>query len=358
MHDSNKQPTLQRFLVTLAAFIIVVAGMRAAGPILVPFLLAVFISVICAPPLFWLKNKGVPTSLSVLILVTGILVIGLAIAALAGTSVNSFSQNLPAYQVRLKEMTQAVLSWLGGKGINIHDQSLIDAFDPGAAMRLAARILNGLKGMLTNGFLILFTVIFILFEASGFSAKLKVMVKNPDASLSFFDTFISNIQRYIAIKTLVSLATGIAIAIWLAMLGVDFPLLWGILAFLLNFIPNIGSIIAAVPSILLALIQLGPGQALFAGMGYVVVNVIMGSVVEPRFLGRHLGLSTLVVFLSLIFWGWVLGPVGMLLSVPLTMTLKIAMDSTEDTRWIGILLGSNGSLNSTEEVVLNSKNEE
>ena len=143
-----------------------------------------------------------------------------------------------------------------------------------------------------------------------------------------------------AIKTLISLVTGIFITIWLTIIGVDYPLLWGLLAFALNYVPNIGSIIAALPAVLLAIIQLGLMRALLAAAGYIVINLLMGSVVEPRFMGRGLGLSTLVVFLSLLFWGWILGPVGMLLSVPLTITAKIALDSRDETRWIAVLLGS------------------
>ena len=154
-----------------------------------------------------------------------------------------------------------------------------------------------------------------------------------------FRGFIESFNRYLALKTLFSLATGVVIGIWLAVLGVDFALLWGLLAFLLNFVPNIGSIIAAIPAIFLAFIQLGWGPALLTCLGYIVVNVVFGSILEPKFMGRRLGLSTLVVFLSLVFWGWVLGPVGMVLSVPLTMIVKIAMESNEDTRWIAILLG-------------------
>ena len=179
-------------------------------------------------------------------------------------------------------------------------------------------------------------------EASPDYAYLDVTAILGDAedALTNFDTFINNVKHYMAIKTVVSLATGIVIAIWLAVIGVDFPVLWGLLAFFLNYVPNIGSIIAAIPAVLLATLQLGIVQALTAAAGYIVVNMVVGGVIEPRFMGRGLGLSTLVVFLSLIFWGWVLGPVGMLLSVPLTMTIKIALNSSEDTRWLAVLLGS------------------
>ena len=126
----------------------------------------------------------------------------------------------------------------------------------------------------------------------------------------------------------------------LALIGVDYPVLWGALAFLLNFIPNIGSIIAAVPPVLLALIQLGVAQAALVAGGFLVINMAIGNFLEPRYMGQGLGLSTLVVFLSLVFWGWVLGPVGMLLSVPLTIAVKIALEVRPDTRWMAIMLGS------------------
>jgi predicted PurR-regulated permease PerM len=143
-----------------------------------------------------------------------------------------------------------------------------------------------------------------------------------------------------AIQTVISLATGACVAIFLTIMGVDYPLLWGVLAFLLNYIPNIGSIMAALPPVLLTIIQFGLGRAVGVAIGYLVINMTIGNVISPHLMGRGLGLSTLVVFLSLIFWGWILGPVGMLLSVPLTMTVKIALESSEDTRWIAILLGS------------------
>jgi predicted PurR-regulated permease PerM len=151
--------------------------------------------------------------------------------------------------------------------------------------------------------------------------------------------FVDDVKQYVALKTVTSLATGVLIAVWLTLLGVDFALLWGVLAFALNYVPNIGSIIAAIPALMLAMVQFGIVKTLIAAGGYVVVNTVVGSGIEPRLMGRGLGLSTLVVFMSLLFWGWLLGPVGMLLSVPLTITAKIALDSREDTRWLAVLLG-------------------
>ena len=142
-----------------------------------------------------------------------------------------------------------------------------------------------------------------------------------------------------AIKTVVSLAVGVTVAVWLAIMGVNYPTLWGLLAFVLNYVPNIGSIIAAVPAILLTFLMFDIFKAVIVTIGYLVINVVMGNIIEPKFMGQRLGLSPLVVFLSLLFWGWVLGPVGMLLSVPLTMTAKIALDTREDMRWLSVLLG-------------------
>jgi AI-2 transport protein TqsA len=326
-------------VIATAACVVIIAGMKAATVVLVPFLLSAFIAIISAPPMFWLQRKGVASILAVLIVVLITLGLAVLVGTLVGQSINDFSQDLPLYQAKIKEQTTALLAYASRLGIDTTSLAITEVFDPGAAMKLAAAVLNGLGNVLTNGFLILMTVIFILLEAASFPAKLQAIKGAPDASLTRWEHFLNHVKQYMAIKTWVSLATGVLIAVWVAVLGVDYPLLWGLLAFALNYVPNIGSIIAAVPAVLLALVQVGAIKALLLAGGYVAVNLIMGNAIEPRFMGKGLGLSTLVVFLSLLFWGWVLGPVGMLLSVPLTITAKIALDSREDTRWLAVLLG-------------------
>ncbi len=332
-----------RILITLAAFVVVVAGMRAAEPLLTPFLLSALIAMICTPPLFWLQHKKVPTSLAVLIVVCGVMVIGLLLATFVGSSLNDFATAAPAYQARLKEETISLFAWLGNFGINVSNQILIEYFDPAKALQMIAASLKQLGGVLTNTFLILLTVIFILLEASGFPAKLRAALEDPESALPRFAQISASVKNYLSIKTVFSLITGLLVTVWLLILDVDFPVLWGLVAFLLNYVPNIGSFIAAVPAILLAFVQFGLTRALIVAAGYVAINIIIGSILEPRYMGRGLGLSTLVVFVSLVFWGWVLGPIGMLLSVLLTMMIKIAMESHEETRWIGVLLGSNSA---------------
>jgi AI-2 transport protein TqsA len=340
MGETDQAPNAAQVLLIIASFVVVVAGMSAAKAIIVPFLLAAFISVISSPPLFWLKERKVPTGVALLIVVLVILFFLLLIGALVAASVNDFSTKLPLYEARLEEQTDAVLNWLVRIHVDVGRLELDKIFNAAAVMQFVAKLLNQLVGMLTNGFLILLTVIFMLLEASSIPTKLQAIFRKPEAALKRIKYFIGTVNRYMAIQTVISLATGACVAIFLTIMGVDYPLLWGVLAFLLNYIPNIGSIMAALPPILLTIIQFGLGRAVGVAIGYVVINMSIGNVISPRLMGRGLGLSTLVVFLSLIFWGWILGPVGMVLSVPLTMTVKIALESSEDTRWLAILLGT------------------
>ena len=339
----NIQPAGGRagsILLTSAAFVVVIAGMRAAQPVIVPFLLAVFIAILSTPPLLWLEARRIPRPIALLIVIVAIIAAGFALSAIVGTSLRDFSHDLPFYKERLTALTGRAVGWLQGRGVAVSRADVLAQIDPGAAIQLVADVLNGFKGVLANAFLIFLMVLFILLETATFPRKLHAILADPEHSLARFETFSAKVKRYLAIKSLASIGTGVAVGAVLALLGVDYPVLWGLLAFMLNYVPNIGSIIAAVPALLFALIQGGPVTVAWAGLGYALINVIVGNLIEPRFMGRGLGLSPLVVFLSLVFWGWVLGLVGMFLSVPLTMTVQIALGSNADTRWIALLLGT------------------
>jgi AI-2 transport protein TqsA len=197
-----------------------------------------------------------------------------------------------------------------------------------------------MRDVLTNTFLILFTMVFILLEASSVQTKIVAAFGRRADTFEKATLFLNNLGRYLGIKTLTSTATGLSVWLLTSIIGLDFALLWGMLAFLLNYVPTIGSIIAAIPAVLLALVQLGVGDATATLIGFAVINVVFGTIIEPRWMGYGVGISPLIVFTGLIFWGWVFGPVGMLLSVPLTMTLKLALESDNRTRWVAILLGS------------------
>lgn len=335
---SGDHPLASNVLLGTAAAVIVIAGMKSAAAMLVPFLLAVFIAILSAPLMHWLTARRVPGVLAVLVLVALFFLVGTLLASFLGGTINAFYRDMPVYEQKLQVLTSDVVLWLRSLGFEVADNIIREYVNPGVVMRTVASVFNGLGGVLTNTFLILFTVIFILLEASGFPAKVKRAFGEETQAFVHFARFTEAVQQYLFIKTLVSLGTGAVVALLLALLGVDYWALWGLVAFLLNYIPNIGSIIAAVPAVLVALIQIGPLVALITAGIYVLVNTLFGNIIEPRLMGRSLGLSTLVVFLSLVFWGWVLGPVGMLLSIPLTMVVKIALETRPQTRWIATLL--------------------
>ncbi|OEU72951.1 MAG: hypothetical protein BA864_05075, partial [Desulfuromonadales bacterium C00003093] len=297
-----------------------------------------------AGPFYWLQKHKMPPWLALLIVIATVMLAGFLMITLVGTSVNDFTDNLPIYQEKLRAQALLLIDYLNRFGIKLSREVLLEHFDPGAVMQSAAGMLARAGGVLTNSFLILLTVIFILFEAAGMPTKLRTALPDADFSLTSFEKFIAGVRQYLVIKTLVSLVTGIAVTIGLMLLGLDYFLLWGLLAFLLNYVPNIGSIIAAIPAVLLAVVQLGMFKALLVAAIYLAVNIIMGNAVEPKLMGHKLGLSSLVVFLSLVFWGWILGPIGMLLSVPLTMIVKIALEVNDSTRWLAILLSSDASV--------------
>ena len=327
-----------RLLVTVATLVIIVWGINQAQSVLASFLVAVFLAVIGTPPVLWLERKRIPSVFAVLLVVTGMITILVIVGAVVGTSVNSFYAQLPVYQTRLQEQVSAFQTFWETKGVLGTDKILLGYVNPGAVMSMTARLLAGLGSTLSNIVLILITVAFILLEASSFPVKLRAVLHSRQV-FPQFTGFVGDIERYMIIKTLISLTAGILIGTWLFILGVDFPILWGFLAFLLHYVPNVGFLIAAIPAVLLTLIQLGIGSASFAAAGYLTINFVLGNMVEPKLMGRRLGLSTLVVFLSLVFWGSLLGLIGVILCIPLTMTLKFACENNKGTQWIAILLG-------------------
>lgn len=338
-----------RAVLMAAAFVIVVAGLRAAAPILVPVLIAIFVAILSGAPIRYLQKRGLPDAIAALLVFAGVLVALVLLSTFVGSSVRDFSENLPSYQKHLETSFAGVLAWAEGLGLSFDKAELKETVDTGSVVRLAQSLMSGISGVLSDTAFVMLTVAFILGEMTSFSRKVRAAMTGPSGNIDEYFEVVANFQTYFAIKTKVSMATGAIISIFTASVGLDYPLLWGLVAFLLNFVPTLGSIIAAVPAVLLAFVQLGWASALVIGGGYVVVNIVIGSILEPRLMGRRLGLSALVVFLSLVFWGWVFGPAGMLLSVPLTMVAKIFFEHSEDLRWLGILLGPGDELEHHEQ---------
>jgi len=328
-----------RVLITGAAFCVLVAGLKAAGAILEPVMFSAFLAILAMPAVSRLERVGLPDWLAVSVVFTGVVLAFAGASILLGDSLSSFASRLPAYEARLTEISTAAIAWLATLGIEISRDALVEQIDAGQIANLAGATVASIGSILSNTLFVLLTTAFMLFEATGLPRKIRAALDDPEADLSRFETTISGIQKYLSIKTWISLGTGTLAWLLCWAVGVDYPFLWGVVAFFLNYIPTIGSIIAALPPVLLGLILFGWQQALILMLGYVAINTIVGSIIDPILTGERLGMSSLVVFLSLVFWGWIWGPLGMFLSVPLTMVVKILLEQSDDLRWIAVLLG-------------------
>ena len=260
-------------------------------------------------------------------------------ASILRTSLDQFVASLPTYNARLRAQLDSLSVWLERAGIDVPDQVLADILNPQFAMSYAGTLATALSGMLGLAVIIFIIAAFALVEMGGFDRKLRGIPGISEAQIIALEKHFRDLRRYISLKSVMCILTGALVGIWLWALGIENALFMGLIAFILNYVPTIGSVLAAVPGVLLALVTGGLTSAVIVAIGYIIINGVIGNLVEPRILGQGLGLSTLVVFLSLILWGWVLGPVGMLLSVPLTTTIKTVLESYDETRGLALLLG-------------------
>jgi len=362
--------------------IVILAGLKAAQSLVAPFLLAVFFAMVLMPPLRWLKRKGVSDSVAVFTLSALVFIFGIMMASVFTGSLSKFAEKLPEYQkkmtVYINEIDARINSLADTFSIaDIGIPTLPDILEPAqeteeipppeykpaqeskpesakkesnfsildiVSMETMVKFVNSavasLLNFMTLFFLVAILVIFMLLEAAQLPEKVKEAFHNQDLSNEYFDKIAADTWNYTKIKTIVSFLTGAAASAGLWFLGVEYPLLWGILLFFLNYIPNIGQFIACIPPVLLALVDQGVGTAVAATVWLTIVNTVFGYGVEPRYLGEGLGISSLVVLISLVFWGWLLGPIGMFLSAPLTMVLKIALQNIPSTRWLAVLLSN------------------
>ncbi len=343
MATDIKRYTKLHPLIYAAAGVVVIAGLRVGAPIINPILMAIFFSIIIYHPIAWLKAKGVNGVLSILIVVFGLLIVLFLLGGVVTRSILQFSQNLPFYKKELHDITRSSITMLNSYGLNISTETVIDNFNAGAVFGYASKFITGIGGVVGQIILLILVAAFILGETNSYPIKLKVVLSDPDVSLGNITVISKNIRYYLGIKTLTGLFAGTCVTIILLIMGIKFAIIWGILVLLMRYIPNIGSIIAAIPIFLFVLIQEGLDGVLYIGIGYSAINFIVGQIIEPKFFGKGMGLSTLAVFLSLVFWGWTLGDVGMLLAVPITMAMKISLETRENSRWMAVMLGSEKS---------------
>jgi predicted PurR-regulated permease PerM len=327
-------------VIGLAAGCIVVAGLKLGAPFFVPLAFSLFLAILAMPLLRWLVARRWPAFLAVLVTMLLLAAVLMLFVLLFLGSVGELREVGPHYYAQLDERFSYTVEWWQAKGIAILDWVPLKWRQPETLAELAGGTVKGLLHLLSQTTIVLLTLVFILFEALVVPRKLARLPAHLREPLQRLSAVSQELQRYLLIKTAMSALIAVAIGLWVALLGVDFPVLCALIAFVCHFIPNIGAVLAAAPAMLFAFIQYDLVQALVVGVGYLVIGTLLGNLAEPALLGRRLGMSTLVVFLSLLFWGWLWGPVGMLLSVPLTVTIKILLERSVAWGWVAILLDS------------------
>ena len=337
MSDIDK---IKHYFFYFSAFVIIVGGLKMASKAVIILFLSIFIASILSSVLTKLQKFKVPKILAYIIIISSIVSTMFFIFYIVNTSLKDFISNIPFYETKLKSIVTDALSVLNGYGLVIEPKSILEELNFGALFNFTAATAGNIGIFFSKMLLVLIGVAFILAESNHFEKKLDIIFKGDKDAQKNFHLFSHNIQKYFSIKTLTSLLTGVMITTVLILFQIDYPILWGFLGFLLNFIPVIGSLIAAIPPLLLALIHHEIGTVAWLAIIFIIINNLISNVLEPKFMGQGLGLSAAVIFFSLIFWGWVLGPAGMFLAVPLTMTLKIAFDSNPKTMWLGILFSN------------------
>ncbi|MBZ0089699.1 MAG: AI-2E family transporter, partial [Thermoanaerobaculia bacterium] len=329
-----------RGMLGLAAAVVVIAGLKAAATVLQPIVFALFLGVLALPLFGWMRRHRVPLTLAVTATMLAIVAVLAAFFLLLLGSLGEVREVGPDYWRELQERLSYTVEWWGAKGIAI-DQFAPDGWkDPKVLVGFAGDTFLLALAFLSQATIALLTLVFLLFEFATFPGKLERAPERVRSAFTHFGNVSRQLQRFVLIKTLMSLAIGLTAGAWVAMLGIDFAVLLGLIAFGAHFIPNVGALIAAVPAMIFAFVQFDPMKALVVGLGYLVLGTVLGNLAEPALMGQRLGLSPLLVFVSLIFWGWLWGAVGMFLSVPLTMTVKILLEHAEGWSWLAGLLDS------------------
>ena len=333
---------ISRLVLTAAGAIAVLAGMRAAASIIGPILIALIITIAWSPGSEWLRKRGWKPSVAAL---TGIAlgVIGLALfIVLVWTSLIQLQEKIPGYQPRIAALQDLVRDKVADLPIDTSRLFASDLVSPGAIVGYALKIVQRFTQTAGNLFLLVLLMAFMMLEAVRYPQKLREALSGSPETIERLSQFGASIRSYVTINAVFGLAAAVLDIILLLAVGVDFAIFWGVLSFLLSFLPNIGFIIALTPPTMLALIEFGFTRALFVLAGYILINFVMDNIIKPRFVGGRLDLSPLVVVLSLLFWGWLLGPMGALAAVPLSIGARFLFESFEESRWLAHLMSDAG----------------
>ncbi|MDJ0395133.1 AI-2E family transporter [Rhodococcus sp. G-MC3] len=323
-----------------AGLVITIAGARAFANVLGPVLLALMLTVAVHPLPNWLRRKGVPNAVAVVAAVLAVwAVLGVLVVSLV-VSVAQLSSLLPTYADRLDELVANVESTLAARGISTDDiDAMLSGIDPNTVFALVESIVTGTLGIFSSLLFVLIVALFMAVDGMSYTSRMKILDRvRPDIAMAF-SSFAGGTRRYLVISTVFGLIVAVLDGLALWALDVPLPVLWALLAFITNYIPNIGFVLGVIPPALLALLQGGPVLMLAVILVYSVLNVVIQSIIQPKFVGDAVGLSVTLTFLSLVFWAWVLGPLGAILAIPVTLLAKaLLVDIDPSTRWADVLL--------------------
>jgi AI-2 transport protein TqsA len=332
-----RQPSFLRVVLLLAALVVVFVGMRMAAPILDPILFAVVLALLFSPIYAWLRRRRVPTPLALVIMLVGLTVLFLGIAGIMGISIARFSGDIGSYTGKLNSQLDSIQSLTKSLGVSKAD--LHKALSPSALTGAIGAILSGIADFLSNLFLILIIVLFLLAEGPAMMNRLRASTRTDHPQVERLSVFGHSVIRQLGLRAIVNLATATGVVLLLFVLRVDFPLMWGVLAFFLSFIPWIGLPLAVAPAVVLALAEHGLTSALLVIAGVTVINILAENALSPMLMGRGLSISPTVLFLGFIFWAWLLGGPGAFLAAPLTIFLILMLDTFPETRWFANVMG-------------------
>lgn len=335
-----RQPSFWRVVLLLAALVVVFVGMRLAAPILNPILFAVVLALLFSPIYAWLRRRRIPTPLALVIMLVGLTVLFLAIAGIMGISIARFSGDIGSYTSKLNGQLDNVQSLTKSLGVSKAD--LQKALDPSALTGAIGAILGGVADFLSNLFLILIIVLFLLAEGPAMMNRLRASAGENHPQVTRLTLFGQSVVRQLGLRAIVNLVTGTGVTILLLVLRVDFPIMWGILAFFLSFIPWIGLPLAVAPAVILALAEHGVTTAVLVIAGVIVINILAENALSPMLMGRGLSISPTVLFIGFIFWAWLLGGPGAFLAAPLTIFLILMLGSFPETQWLANVMGMGG----------------
>ncbi len=329
---------LKNYFFYLATSVVILAGLKVASEIVIILFLAIFIASIISSLLNFLQKGKVPKFISYLIVLSIISIFVLLMYYIINISLKDFLSNLSSYEQGLNDLIVNSISFVEQYGYTVNKDQIMKTLNLSSFFGFTTGIIGDIGSFLSKFLLIVIGIAFILAESKSFETKLKIIFKSNAQKLKHFNLFSHNIQKYFVVKSTTSFLTGFIITVTLLYFEIDYPILWGVLAMIFNFVPVVGSIIAAIPAVLLSLLNADVNTTIILIVLYMTINISISNIIEPKLMGKELGLSPLVIFFSLILWGWILGIVGMFLAVPITMTLKIAFNSNKSTHWIAILM--------------------